>query len=91
MTEGIRYIYKDAVNEYKIKCNKVAEKAQINREDINDLRFRYYILYHMFLKYGCPECGQRSCNCGILPNKHGLISNAYHDGLAPWTRQEHDL
>lgn len=92
MRDSIRYIYEDNVSEYKDLCASLAEKQSApTRGNINSLRFRYHIIYHMYLRYGCIECEKHSCNCCVLPNKHWLVTDGFHEGLPPWLRQKHQV
>jgi hypothetical protein len=92
MTDSIREIFKCNIKKYQIKCDTVLQRqSEITREDVNNLRIRYYIIYQMYLRYGCIECGGFGCNCSVLPNKHECIEDDFHDGDSPWMVQEYQV
>lgn len=78
------------VDRYTSKYNteldsfKEGKKKVLSRSDINEYSVLFHIIFHMYKRYGCPECEKHGCCCGVLPHKHPCLGNFICDGDTPW-------
>ena len=83
-------IFANNIKLYEKKFNnEKKEKAKgkeviLSRSDINEYNARFHIIYHMYMKYGCPECHRKGCKCNVMPMKHRVVGNHICAGDPPW-------